>query len=466
MTNRSDAGQRHSYHDSVDALRRLAEWTKRTPYEGRLWLVGGALRDAQLGLPISPDLDVVTDKDAVELANWLWERRFVAGPPVVYPRFGTAQITVCGQSVELVTARTESYAEDSRKPEVKAGTLIDDAYRRDFTVNTLIQNLHTLELLDPLGRALIDLEKRILVTPREPSLTFHDDPLRILRAIRFRWKYNFCYAEELRESLEQQAYRLRVVSEERIRDEFAKILELESASDALAEMMELQVLPHFMPELSLMVGCEQGRYHHLDVWQHSLLVIHHLRGESTVLKLAGLLHDVGKPSTRFVDEKGDTRFFNHENIGASITQLILQRMRYPSKLIDQVVGLVKNHMRLSSAIKFTPSAARRLIRDLGQDVELLFRLVEADMKSLKPGVKTMNLEDIRELVRTTSLETPREVLESPLSGDEIMHLTGLGPGPEVGELKRSIQEQVLEGNIAPGDRNAASEFLLQKRKRV
>lgn len=437
------------------ALFEIARVTRGTVFEGGLWLVGGAVRDSLLGAPQPADLDIVLESDALDLAQLLRQTGVSDIEPVVYPRFGTALIMVGGANVELITARRESYNEMSRKPNVEPATLKEDALRRDFTVNTLLRNIHTGEMLDPTGCGLKDLNEGILRTPLEPKRTFYDDPLRMLRAVRFRWKLGFTPAPGLYESVRQEAHRLDIISAERIRDEWVKMLSAPTATAAMRDLMDLGLLDRFAPEFHEMVGVDQGKWHHLDVWEHSLLVVDNLYKGPTRPQvghvLGALLHDIGKPRTRILDADGEIRFFGHETTGAAMSEKLLRRLKFSNEDIEPVVALVKNHMRLGSFDHFTSAAARRLLRDMGDQTDALLALVEADAASLKPGVRSMDLTSIRERLDEVRSATPVETLESPLSGDEIMAITGVPPGPEVGRIKAGLLDEVLEGRILPGD---------------
>ncbi len=448
-------------HPALEAIRRVTEGTS---YEGALWLVGGAVRDELLGRPLSEDFDLVLEADAGVLVEFLFQHGIAETSPTRYARFGTAMLRIEGVSVEFVTARRESYVTDSRKPEVEAASLLEDAMRRDFTVNTLLRNLHTGALRDPLGQGVQDLEARVLRTPLDPVATFHDDPLRMLRAVRFCQKLDFRPAEGLFEAIRKTAPRLSVVSAERIRDEFLKILLFPDPSPGLRDLLETGLLEVFAPELAAMDGVEQGDYHHLDVWGHTLLVVRQTESER-VLRLAALLHDVGKPVTRHIDEAGRTRFFKHEAVGAAMASELLERLRLPSKEIEEVALLVKSHMRLGSASPFSDAAARRLIRDLGPLLPRLLRLVEADTQALKRGVKPMDLAPLIAQIVAIEEATPAEALDSPLDGAEIIAETGAAQGPEVGRLKRFLREKVLAGELRPGDKEGAR-ALLRRQKGV
>jgi poly(A) polymerase len=208
-----------------------------------------------------------------------------------------------------------------------------------------------------------------------------------------------------------------------------------------------------------MLDCEQGKYHHLDVWNHTLLVLKNARSKDYILSLGCLLHDVGKPPTRMIDEHGNTRFFSHDTVGADISKTLLRRLKFSEKEVDRVAKLVKNHMRLGTAKVFTPAAARRVLRDMGDQTEDLLQLVEADCNALKPGVKAMDLSKIRETLAYVAQATPIETLSSPLSGEDIMRIKKIPAGTEVGRFKNVLTEMVLDGKLAPGDKTAAERAL-------
>jgi poly(A) polymerase len=443
------------------ALQKIRRAIRGTAYEDDLWVVGGAVRDELLGIAHENDFDLVTRGSAAELAHLLFEKGLSKLPPVTYERFGTAMVRIGGTNVELVTARRESYHDDSRKPIVEGASIEEDAARRDFTVNTLMRSVSNGQLLDPLGTGLRDLHEGVLRTPLDPHLTFHDDPLRMLRAIRFRWKLGFDPAPGLFEAIRESRDRLRIVSSERIRDELVKMLLVPSAADALDDLMGLGLIPVFAPEMVPMVGCEQGKWHHLDVWNHTLLVVRNVGSGNLNLTLAALLHDIGKPQTRTVDDNGDTRFFSHEVVGSEISRVLLRRLKFSNDQVEEVARLVRNHMRLGSFSQFTPSAARRLLRDMGDQTDELLTLVQADAESLKPGVKVFDAEPIRARLDDVRRATPIAKLQSPLTGQEIMQILSLKPGPEIGRLKSILTEMVLEGTLQPDDRAGATLVLRQ-----
>lgn len=447
----------------MNALKKVIAGSR---YEGQLWLVGGCVRDALLGKGVSNDLDIVIEGNAIELAHWIYESSLSTILPVEYPRFGTALVRIASTDVELVGARAESYDPDSRKPDVAPASLLQDMLRRDFTCNALMVNISTGEVGDLLGNGVMDLEARILRTPLDPDQTFIDDPLRMLRAVRFRVQLGFDYADHLVSSIQRNAHRLEIISKERIQQELNKMIVKPGAEIGFRDLLEFGLLPFIAPELEQMVGVEQGKYHFLDVWEHSLLVLKNAAPCDVTLGWAALLHDVGKPETRTIDDQGNTRFFNHENVGAAIAARILTRLKFPNKDIESVHHLVKNHMRLGSSPTFSSTAARRLVRDMGELLEPLLRLVDADTRSLRKDLLLMDLEKIREKVIEVRHATPAERLASPLNGIEVMAATGWQPGKLVGQALHHLSECVIEGTLDFDDKQKALSILRDYRVKI
>jgi poly(A) polymerase len=431
-----------------------------TSFENEVFLVGGAVRDEQLFGVASDDFDLVTVGNAIELAHLLFESGVSEISPVTFERFGTAMIEVQGVQVELITARKESYDLNSRKPEVEPGSYLDDSYRRDFTINTLMCSIFSGELIDPLGVGLSDLHAKILMTPLDPGVTFSDDPLRMLRAIRFRNRLGFDFAEGLSEAIQANRARLKIISFERIRDELLKMLSHPSGAEALREVMELGLFEVIAPEFIPMIGCTQGNFHYLDVWDHTLKVVEEAGVGDPILSLGAFFHDVGKPETRSVEEGGKIRFFAHESVGASMTTRILKRWKLPLESVERIARLVKNHMRLSHSDSFSDGAVRRLVRDLGDDLPLLLDLVAADLRGCKAGVASFDLQKLRDRIEKMEAEIPSRAMQSPLTGEEIMNFTDLSAGKIIGDLKDHLTELVIEGELALDDKEKAKRFVM------
>ncbi len=451
-------------------LRRLREATRNSPYEGRLYLVGGLLRDRLLGLPAPNDLDLVLEGDALELAQFLYDKKLSQHYPVLYPRFGTAMIHVSGEGgvssmVELVTARAEQYQPDSRKPDVRQGSLKDDAYRRDFTINTLMENLHTGELLDLTGHGLEDLRAGIIRTPLEPRVTFFDDPLRMLRAVRFAARLGFQIETATWEAIRAEAARLRppAISSERIREEFVKIILLPGPKVRLGleRLLESNLLEQFLPEMLPMAGCTQGPWHRYDVWTHTLVAMEHLPDSARLeLRLGLLWHDVAKPATRTEDERG-IHFYRHPSLGAEMAREMMNRLKFSNDEIRDVTTLVARHMRLG---EYKPAWAdapvKRLIRDCGSYLDDLFVLVQCDITaSAIPAEEGVDLAALRARIDALNAVTNVIKIDSPLDGNEIMETLGVGPGPYLREAKEFLVNEVIEGRLAEGDKENARNLL-------
>jgi poly(A) polymerase len=436
----------------------LREGLSGTPYEGKVYLVGGYVRDKLLGRPLPSDVDLVLEGDALQLAQFLYERGIADHPPVTYPRFGTAMVHVGELTVELVAARAESYHDTSRKPaKVEPATLYDDALRRDFTVNTLLENLHTGEIVDPLGIGLSDLQAKLLRTPRNPHETFYEDPLRMLRAVRFTVQLGFTLDPAAAQAIREQAERLKIVSIERIQTEFTRLMDSPQAAAGLQMLLEMGLLSQFAEPLLPMVGCTQNDYHLYDVWGHSLKTMENidptgLEIPAWEVRLAALLHDVGKPATKSVDEDGTIHFYEHDRVGAQIARDWLRTLRYSNETIERIATLVRLHMRPGFYTpQWSDAAVRRLIRDAGDLLEPLLRLAEADIKAQRQDVLHADIAALRQRIAQVQAAQPPTRWRSPLTGEQIMRHFGLKPSPVVGRLKRYLEEQVIEGALHPDD---------------
>jgi poly(A) polymerase len=417
----------------------------------RAWVVGGYVRDKLLGRP-HPNPDVVVEGgDALKLAERFAELAGAA-PPVTFERYGTAQVTLPGHLVEFVTARSESYAADSRKPDVRPATLEEDLRRRDFTVNTLLMDLDG-EVHDPLG-GQSDLDARILRTPTDPLRTFADDPLRMLRAVRFASELGFELAPDLVPAMRQMKGRLvpPVISVERIADELRRMLVSERPRLAIELLDAGELLEIVLPEVAACKGVPQSGYHTHDVYGHTLLTVERLPAD-LVLRLAGLLHDVGKPSTATPDGS----FTGHENVGAELAKSALERLRFSQKEIDTVVKLVRLHLRpVYYRSEWTDGAVRRLARDAGAQLDLLMALARADVAA-SAYPEPEKLDELQARIDAVRRERPSRL--APLvTGEDVMRVRGLGPGPEIGRIKLRLHELVIDGEIAPS-REAVLDYL-------
>jgi poly(A) polymerase len=415
------------------------------------WVVGGYVRDKLLGRPhTNPDV-VVEGGSALELAE-NFARLAGAAPPVTFARFGTAQVTLPGHLVEFVTARAESYGPASRKPDVRPATLDEDLRRRDFTINTLLMDLEG-RLHDRLG-GRADLEARILRTPTDPMSTFADDPLRMLRAVRFASELGFELAPDLVPAMRALKGRLAppVISIERVADELRKMLVSERPRLAIELLDAGELLESILPEVVACKGVQQGGYHTHDVYGHTLLAVEHVPPD-LVLRLAALFHDVGKPATA----TADGAFTGHEAVGADLARSALERLRFSQKEVDSVVELVRLHLRpVFYRSEWSDGAVRRLARDAGRLLEPLMALARADVAA-SAYPEPEKLDELQTRLDAVLSESPSR-LEPLASGEDIMRERNIGPGPEVGRVKKRLEEMVIEGEIAP-TREAVLEYL-------
>jgi poly(A) polymerase len=408
----------------------------------RAWIVGGYVRDKLLGLS-HPNPDVVIEGgDALALATRFAE---LAGatPPVTFERFGTAQVAMPGHLVEFVTARAESYAPDSRKPAVRPATLDEDLRRRDFTVNTLLMDLDGA-IHDRLGGRR-DLEARVLRTPTDPVRTFSDDPLRMLRAVRFAAELGFELAPELLPAMRSMKARLAppVVSVERVADELRRMLASERPKLAIELLDQGELLEVILPELAACKGVEQGGFHTHDVFGHTLLTVQGT-GPDLPLRLAALFHDVGKPATA----TADGAFTGHEEVGAALARSAMGRLRFSQKEIDVVSDLVRIHLRpVYYSSEWSDGAVRRLSRDAGPNLPRLMALARADIAA-SAYPEPEKLDELQIRLDRVLAERPSRLVPL-IVGEDVMRIRGLGPGPDVGRIKRRLEELVIDGEIAP-----------------
>jgi putative nucleotidyltransferase with HDIG domain len=432
-----------------------------------VYVVGGYVRDVLLGLE-DADLDIVVAGDGIPFAHAVAER-LGCGPVVAYEKFGTAMIPWEGRKVEFVGTRTESYREDSRKPEVRAGTLLDDLRRRDFTVNAMAASLNAGRfghLLDPLG-GREDLEARLLRTPLDPEATFADDPLRMMRAARFASQLDFRIADAAVTAIRAMRDRLSIVSQERVTGEFLRLLRTRQPSVGLRLMYDTGLLDLVFPEVAQMAGVDQRRdHHHKDVFLHTLQVVDTLSRttENVWLRFAALVHDIGKPRTKAYQEGAGWTFHGHEEVGARMLKRIFRRMRLPMDPLSYVEKLTRLHLRPMVLVDeaVTDSAVRRLVFEAGEDIEDLMALCRADITSKNPilvarylGNYEMVMQKVADVIEKDRLRN----WQPPVRGDEIMAVCGIPPGRRVGELKKAIEEAILDGRIQ-NDHDSALAYLL------
>ncbi|MBX7043209.1 MAG: CCA tRNA nucleotidyltransferase [Ignavibacteria bacterium] len=439
------------------------------------YVVGGYVRDALLGKE-AEEIDVMVVGDGTSFAEAV-ALEYGKKPEAVYRNFGTALVMIDGMKTEFASARKESYRKDSRNPEIETATLEEDLSRRDFTVNALAVSLNKKSFgkITDLFGGLKDLEARTLRTPLDPEKTFEDDPLRIMRALRFASRFGFNIDPDALKAMNKMAHRLSegVVSQERITNEFLLILDTPKPSTGLSLMFLSGVMDHVFPEISGLEGVEQKQeYHHKDVFRHTLTVVDNIAAvtDDIWLRFAALVHDIAKPMTKkFVEGEGWT-FHGHEEMGARMMNSLFRRMRLPMNKLPYVEKLVRMHLRPIPLAKeeVTDSAIRRLAADAGEDLEDLLKLCRADITSKNPKKVEKYLKNFgiveKRVIEVAEKDKLRN-FQSPVRGEEIMKICGLRPSRTVGMLKKRIEDAILDGLI-PNEYEDALKYLYQIKDEV
>ena len=439
------------------------------------YVVGGYVRDIFLERP-SNDIDVVVVGSGISVAKELKKILGHKAHLSIFKNFGTAQVKFKDTEVEFVGARKESYSHDSRKPIVENGTLEDDQNRRDFTINAMAICLNKSrfgELVDPFN-GLADLEDGIIATPLEPGITFSDDPLRMMRCVRFATQLNFQIEDETFEALERMADRIKIVSGERIEVELNKIMLSPVPSKGLVDLQRCGLLNILMPEVAALDIVEQknGRAHKNNFY-HTLEVLDNVarKSDSLWLRWAALLHDVGKTKTKRWDPAIGWTFHNHNYIGAKMVNDIFRRLKLPlGSELKYVQKLVDLHMRpqVIADSEVTDSAVRRLLNDAGDDIDDLMTLCEADITSKNEVRKKMFLENfrmVREKLADLQEKDYKRLLQPVIDGNEIMELFHLKPSREVGTLKQYLKDAVLDNKVE-NEREPLMQLLMDKARQM
>ena len=421
------------------------------------YVVGGYVRDIFLERP-SEDIDVVVVGSGIAVAEGLKKALGNRAHLSVFRNFGTAQVKCGGMEVEFVGARRESYRRESRKPIVEDGTLEDDQNRRDFTINAMaicLNHDRFGELVDPFG-GLDDLEDGCIRTPLDPDITFSDDPLRMLRCIRFATRLNFFIDDETFEALERNAERIGIISKERIGEELNKIMLCKHPSKGFVDLQRCGLLQIILPEIQALdvVETRNGRAHKNN-FHHTMEVLENIckKSDDLWLRWAALLHDVGKPKSKRWDPLVGWTFHNHNIIGAKMVYDIFKRLKLPldnkMKFVQKLVDL---HMRPIAIAddEVTDSAVRRLLNDADEDIDQLMLLCEADITSKNMAKKQRFLENfriVREKIEDLKQRDYKRLFQPCIDGRQIMEMFGLQQGPEVGVLKSYIKDAVLDGKV-------------------
>lgn len=453
-------------HKIFRVIGRLAD-ESNTP----VYVVGGYVRDKLLGRKEPKDIDFVAVGSGIGLARAL-AKELKGAKLSVFKNFGTAQVRHGDLDLEFVGARRESYRRDSRKPIVEDGSLDDDQKRRDFTINTLAIALNQSnfgELIDPFN-GVQDLEAGIIRTPLDPHITYSDDPLRMMRAIRFACQLGFTIEEHSLKAIRDTRERISIISIERVTDELNKIMLAPKPSVGLRLFYETGLMEFFLPEIIALKGVEEvDGQQHKDNFYHTLQVVDNVaeRSGNIWLRYAALFHDIGKPVTKkFIKGTGWT-FHNHEFVGGKMVYRIFKRMKLPLgaelKYVQKLVRMSSRPIAVTDD-QATDSAARRLLFDAGEHIEDLMLLCESDITTRNERKKRrflLNFLKVRERLQEVEESDRIRNFQPPVDGQEIMETFEILPGPEIGKLKEAIKEAILEGEIR-NDAEEARQFMLQK----
>ncbi|WP_284462244.1 HD domain-containing protein [Chryseobacterium sp.] len=441
-----------------------------------VYIVGGYVRDLLMKRKASTDIDFVTEQSGIELAQNVAKDIDPKLKVSVFKTYGTAMIKYKDLELEFVGARKESYTENSRKPEVEGGTLEDDQKRRDFTINAMAISLNKDnfgELIDPFN-GIEDLEKEILRTPLEPAQTYSDDPLRMMRAVRFASTLGFTIEENSLNAIKQEAERISIVSMERIMVEFNKIMLSEKPSVGLKLMEQTGLLKLIIPELIELKGVEEVEGQtHKDNFYHTLEVVDNIsvNTDNLWLRWSALLHDIGKaPTKKFVEGTGWT-FHGHEFLGSKMVKTLFQRLKLPlgsdMKYVQKMVKLSSRPIALITD-DASDSALRRLLFDAGENLEELFTLCKADIttkNSKKQEKFKKNFEYVAVKIKEVEEKDQVRNFQPPITGEEIMQMFDLKPGREIGILKEKVKEAILEGEI-PNEKEEATRFVIVEAEKL
>ena len=447
----------------------ISEASKQLQIES--YVIGGFVRDFFLKRGTAKDIDVVAVGSGIELA--LKVSQLLPNRPKVqvFKTYGTAMLRFKDVEIEFVGARKESYTVESRNPEVSEGTLQDDQNRRDFTINAFALSLNEDnfgELLDPFN-GIENLENKIIKTPLNPDITYSDDPLRMMRAIRFATQLNFTIEEESLSSIRKNADRLNIITSERVVDELNKIMSSAKPSVGFLLLEETGLLPHILPELIALKGVEEVEgQKHKDNFYHTLEVVDNIAENTNDvwLRWAALLHDIGKAPTKKFSKKVGWTFHAHEFVGSKMVYKLFKRLKMPlnnkMKFVQKMVLLSSRPIVLASEV--TDSAVRRLVFDTGDDINSLMILCEADITTKNPKKFKryhQNFELVRIKIKEVEERDKLRNFQPPVSGEEIMKTFNLKPCREIGQIKEAIKEAILDGDI-PNNHEASFNFMIEK----
>ena len=432
--------KRESYIQIKEFLR---EVIRGTEFEGHVMTVGGCVRDDLMGLDIKDiDMCVSLPEGGIRFAEWLKEKELATGDVTVYPSYGTAMLHLKNfpdVELEFVQTRKEKYIDHScRNPQTAFGSIEEDCLRRDLTINSLYCNISTDEIIDITGNGVNDIRDHIIRTPADPDLTYDDDPLRILRCIRFASRYGWDIEAETMDGMKRNAFRLEIIAKERIHDELCKMLTCAHPVMAMELLRESGAMHYVIPELEETYEMAQNEYHFGTVWEHTLAVLGNIESDNLELRMAALLHDIGKIRVRTVED-GKVHFLNHEHAGVDMVKDILITLRYSNDFIDEVAFLVKNHMVCktwgSECEHLKTKKLRKLQYQCGSEERFrnLMLLIDAD-NNAHAADKCMPRQVELIIRRTEEMKRDGSAMfgyKLPLTGKDVMEIKGIEPGPKV-----------------------------------
>ena len=424
-----------------DVIIIIANAIRETAFENNTFIAGGFVRDKVMGKE-SNDLDIVValPNGGITLAQLLYEKG-MSSRPVIFQRFGTAQVIISGYKIEFVMTRKESYHDKSRKPDVAHGTITEDIYRRDFTINSLIMDVMNDDIQDITGKGIADINNKIVRATSNPDIIFAEDPLRMLRAVRFAVQLDFSIENETMSGIIRNAQMLKHISRERIRDELIKILLSPAPADGIRMLVHYGIIQYVIPELVILDGAQQNKYHDKDMLEHTLHVLQNTP-DNIVIRLSALLHDIAKPQTRTQDKKG-VHFYRHEIAGAKRARKILNDLKFPKETIDKVSKLVKNHMRLKSfgnkLEELSDVAVRRLIFQMDSELKPLLSLIHADnISHAKTYCLPNQISNLKLRIASNLKKINGKKL--PVTGKDIMLHFEISEGQNVGKILKLSHE--------------------------
>lgn len=457
----------------------LQKIIENTEWQGKVYLAGGAVRDEIMGLkPKDLDFVITGDIDAgINFATWLAKLLNIYKPnsnPVIYPRFGTAKLSLSGNKhdlanteLEFVAPRKETYTPGSRKPKVSSGELKDDILRRDLTINSLVKNISTNEIIDLTGKGISDIKKGIIRTTSDPTIIYKDDPLRMLRSIRFSVKYGFKIMSETFENIKKNSGLIDTISKERIQDELNKILVSPSPAQGIELLRETNLLKYVLgSKFMSLIGMTQNKHHIDDAYNHTLKV---LQGTPPDLKtrLMALFHDIGKSITRTVDDNGDVHFYEHEKRGGALVKDIMKDLKYSNEMIDSVVKGVESHMQLKQGKDDATQISNKLLRkfslSMGSELDRVLDLIHADNSSHSDESSMPNqVNAVKDRLKTLNTDVKAKVI-LPINGNDLIDM-GLKSGPIFTEILDAVQDAWFENPDLTRDEaiNIAKQIMLNK----